>query len=65
MYISNKLFERFERLMDEDRIYRNPDIDFNDICRMLRCSSSDLDELLVNQFGMDGETILEEYRRKY
>lgn len=59
-----KLFERFEKLMDEDEVYKDPAIDFNDICRMLRCSPSDLNEQLMNQFGMDGDAILERYRGK-
>lgn len=58
------VFERFEKLMDVDEIYKDPDIRFNDICRKLHCSPSDLNECLVNQFGMDGHAILEEYRRK-
>lgn len=59
-----KLFKRFEKLMDEDEIYLDPDIDFDGICRMLHCSPSDLNEYLEDQFGMDGEAILERYRQK-
>ena len=64
MCTSWKQFERYEKLMDEDEVYKNPEIDFDDICRMLRCSPSDLNEQLMNQFGMDGDAILERYRWK-
>lgn len=62
MCTMTKKYERFGRLMVCDEVYRNPFLDYRDICRMVGVSPSALDRLLISELGMDGEEILGRYR---
>lgn len=48
----------FGHLMLEARVYRNPYVRFDTICRFLRVSPADLDELLESELGMSGEEFM-------
>ncbi len=60
----NPIFLRFERLMDTEKVYLNPDITFRDICRRLFVSPSSLDEILLDEIGMNGDELIDFYRHK-
>lgn len=55
---------RFERLMDNEKVYRNPDITFRSICRRLAISPSSLEEILLRELGMSGDELVDFYRHK-
>lgn len=59
-----KIYQEFERMMEEDRIYEDTTIDFCGICRELKVSPGDLDEVLLRELGFTGDALLAEYRRK-
>lgn len=54
----------FERLMDTEKVYRNPDISFRNICRQLSVSPSSLNEILLDEIGMNGDELIDFYRHK-
>lgn len=47
----------------EDRIYEDPNITYPDICSALNVSPGDLDEVLVNEIGMNGFEILQSFQK--
>ena len=51
-------YAMFGHLMLEARVYRNPSLRFNAICRYLKVSPADLDELLESELGMSGEEFM-------
>lgn len=53
----------FGHLMLEARVYRNPYVRFDTICRFLRVSPADLDELLESELGMSGEEFMANCRK--
>lgn len=57
-------FLRFERLMDKEKVYLNPDVSFHTICRSLSVSPSSLDEILLQELGMNGDELVDFYRHK-
>lgn len=57
-----KSYERFRHAVDVGRVYENPYLRFSTVCRFLRVSPRDLDELLFRELGMSGEEILQSRR---
>lgn len=55
-------FLRFERLMDNEKVYLDPDVSFHTICRRLAVSPSSLDEILIQELGMSGDELVDSYR---
>lgn len=47
----------------EDHIYEDDTIDFQDICRALRVAPADLNEVLVEEMGMNGPEILQYFQK--
>lgn len=58
-----KSFALFAHMMDEARVYRNPELDFRTVCRILKVSPVDFDEFLVEETGYKGEEIMRCYRK--
>lgn len=48
-------------MMEEGSLPNCGTLDFRTVCRRLRCSPVDLDELLVSELGMDGDEVVELY----
>lgn len=57
-----KNFERFAQLLDSGAFKTNPHLSFETVCRCLKVSPSDLNELLIQEIGMDGNEIIAAYR---
>ena len=55
-------FSRFERLVTSLAVVGELDIDFHQVCRLLRVSPYTMEEILTDQLGMTGEEILDIYR---
>lgn len=55
-------YSHFAELITDGRILEDPDLDFKDICSYLRISPFSLDEILVEELGVDGESLVEEFR---
>jgi len=47
----------------EDRIYEDETIDFQAICQALQVSPRDLDEVLIQEMGMNGPEILQYFQK--
>ena len=56
-------YSNFGRMMLDDHIYEDPDVDYNDICTALRVSPDDLDEILLEELGMKGSEILQSFQK--
>lgn len=58
-----KIYEEFGVMMNEDRIYEDETVSYEDICRGLGVAPSALDGILMRELGYAGEQLIEEYRR--
>lgn len=58
-----KIYEEFGVMMNEDRIYEDETVSYEDICRGLGVDPSALDGLLMRELGYTGEQLIEEYRK--
>ena len=58
-----KTYAVFAHLLLQARVYRNPYLKFDTVCRFLKVSPADLDELLESELGMRGEEILDNCRK--
>ena len=58
-----KIYEEFGVMMNEDRIYEDETVSYEDICRGLGVAPSSLDGILMRELGYTGEQLIEEYRR--
>lgn len=56
-------YSTFERLMETDRIWLDPNVDFSCICRILDLPRRRFDRFLYGELGFRGEEILAIYRR--
>lgn len=63
MFTSDNVFPFFFRLMETDRIWLDPDVDFGSICRILDVPPGRFDRFLYGELGFHGEEILSLYRR--
>ena len=51
-----------ERLVNEERIYLDPEYDFGRVCRLLGVSRAKMDELLERELGLDGAELFASLR---
>lgn len=58
-----KIYEEFGVMMNEDRIYEDETVSYEDICRGLGVDPSALDGLLLRELGYTGGQLIEEYRK--
>lgn len=62
-----------EQLVDEERIYLDPDYPFDRVCRLLGVPRREMDALLLRELGVDGASLFaslraalpERLKRKY
>ncbi len=59
-----KLIYKLEKLMDEKKIYLNPNLRINDICKKLKTNSTYLSQIINTQFGKNFNAFINEYRIK-
>lgn len=52
----------FSRMLEIAKVYRNPHVSFEAICKVLEVSPSDLDEIVMEETGFSGEGLIERYR---
>lgn len=65
MTITQKVYEEFARLLEEDKVYLDPETNFRTICCSLDVDPYEFDEFLMRELGFRGEEILERYRLLY
>lgn len=63
METRNEAYAAFERLMDEEEIFRNRSLTFEDICAKAGADPAGLEKILLAELGYSGEELLAEYRR--
>ena len=63
-FLTSTLFEHFTALLNEEHVYMDRNLTFRDICRRMHVSPVDMDEILLNELGMDGESVLASYRQE-
>ena len=63
MFTFDRTLSDFTRLMDRDRIWLDPDVDFSCICYILDVPRRRFDRFLFGELGFHGEEILAVYRR--
>ena len=50
------------RLVDEERIYLDPDYPFGRVCRLLGVRREEMDALLLRELGVDGDSLFASLR---
>ena len=55
----------FEKLMNEERLYLNPGLTFEIICGWLGADAGEMDGLLLQELGLDGEALLKSLRKSF
>lgn len=50
------------RLVDEERIYLDPDYTFDRVCRMLGVRREAMDAMLLRELGVDGDSLFASLR---
>lgn len=58
----DEIYKEFGVMLTEDKIYQDPMVRYEDICRELGVLPSELDSLLLRELGYTGEEIMAEYR---
>ena len=56
-------YRESSRMILEDHVYEDETIDFQSICRALKVSPYDLDEVLIREMGMNGAEILQSFQK--
>lgn len=56
-------YRRFAALMEEGECLRDNNVSFRRICRCLFVSPSSLNEILEKELGMNGEEVIDYYRK--
>ena len=56
-------YARFERLLDDEKLYLDPCVTFSSLCRLSGAPRRDMDRLLVEELGVGGSDLLRIYRR--
>ena len=64
MCTAMKTYKRFSRLLIEEGLSEDESVNFREICRRARVSPVDMNEILMEELGVDGETMLERMRGK-
>lgn len=57
-------YKTFERLMDEDQLWRDRGLDFSTICKMHSLDEVKLEKMIEQELGYDGDGLLEAFRTK-
>lgn len=57
-------YEKFSRLLLDEEIYRNPATTFAGICTIIGADPEALGDLVMKEMGMNGDEIIEAYRRQ-
>lgn len=55
-------YERFGKLLEEERIFEEPALTFAEICRRIGVSPDELDACVFAETGLRGEEVLQVYR---
>lgn len=58
------VYSAFEKVMDEDCIYKDPALTFSGICLGIGADEARLDALLQSELGYSGEELLAVYREQ-
>ena len=56
-------YSDFSRMLLDDRIYEDTTISYTDICAFLHVCPADLDEILQEEMGMNGNEILQSFQK--
>ncbi|MDD7456528.1 MAG: hypothetical protein PUK70_09875 [Bacteroidales bacterium] len=57
-------YAAFEALMDQDRIFLDESLNFNDICAQIGADAQALEQKIAEELGYLGDELLEVYRDK-
>lgn len=55
-------YEMFGRLMLDEKIYLKKGMTFECVCRIIGVSPEDLDEEIIREMGMSGQSLMDAYR---
>lgn len=55
-------YAAFGRLMNEEEIFRDASLTFEDICARIGTQKDALESVLLEELGMRGDAILDKYR---
>lgn len=55
-------YAAFGRLMNEEEIFRDESLTFEDICARIGTQKDALESVLLEELGMRGDAILDKYR---
>lgn len=55
-------YERFGKLLEEERIFEEPALTFAEVCRRIGVSPDELDVCIFAETGLYGEEVLQVYR---
>jgi len=59
----HRAYARFEQLLDQERLYLDPEVTFAYLCRLAGASPKRLDGMLRSELGLGGDALLYTYRR--
>ena len=55
-------YAAFERLMNGEKVFLDPDLTFERICERIGTQKDALESVLLEELGMRGDAILDKYR---
>lgn len=58
-------FILFERLLNEDKLYLFPELDFSRICAAIGISTRELDAYVREELGIGGQNLMDIYRAAF
>ena len=58
-------FILFERLLNEDKLYLSPELDFSRICAAIGISTRELDAYVREELGIGGQNLMDIYRAAF
>lgn len=56
-------YSDFSRMIVDDLIFEDDTVNFTDICASLRICPADLNEILQDELGMNGDEILQSFQK--
>lgn len=62
MTTKSKVYADFMHIVCDDMMYEDSSIDYIHICRALKVNPVELDELLLYEIGIDGQSYIERLR---
>lgn len=57
-------YEHFCQLMSEERLYLNPSLSYETVCRWLAVEPAELDVILEREIGYSGKALMEHFREQ-